>query len=646
MDNTSVSTIEDMRKHFDPVAVLRYYNQNLLQHWLRMHNHGDICDEVEKLDKDASDFSSRLCQLLFEDHSYECPVTLEDVAYEDEKLERLKALTTESIIWDKVSDIALSQEDLERLYRFGKKQIILFNGIFTIDPHQSGVKYTKYDKNGTAQVIIPAEENTDFSGREFELEQVPFGWDAYGITEDDEIYQAEQMMMGRKWKEALPILEKHAEKDHPRALVLLEIYYESQKDKNSQYAQAGRKIGSVQSGILRRKTEAELKLMEVLAQKGDALSQALYGFACLHSDRKEEGFAQLKKAVDRCPWVLYQLGFYYEKTDVNQSKQCFMKAAESGFIPAVMQMILLSANEQEKQKWLDEMAAQGVTMEPKQLFIQGEQHLLNGQYTEAAQYYEQAATLGYAPAQMRLGCCYLNGKGVEQDNDKGMDYLQKAVNQDDAAAVYAQGLWWFHCGNKQDATTCGLFTRAADSRYAPAYCMLSLVYQVGLFGVLKNIDRSNAYYAAAKSAGLSGDESFSGFDLLTLPREDSPYNIECFMLRSRMTGDTHPGKAVLMRIFGNPNYKLPSNLEIEVGYYEHEVYIINASVLKVYRSDFEQLISYFVEFFGLFTFNRKSNFDCYYSAENTIDILNETYKMEVRIHPSSSRTSEKISHYR
>ena len=52
---------------------------------------------------------------------------------------------------------------------------------------------------------------------------------------------------------------------------------------------------------------------------------------------------------------------------------------------------------------------------------------------EAAKWYEQAAKQGNAPAQFKLGMCYLNGDGVPKDRKTGLLWLQRSGVMDAAA---------------------------------------------------------------------------------------------------------------------------------------------------------------------------------------------------------------------
>jgi TPR repeat protein len=65
---------------------------------------------------------------------------------------------------------------------------------------------------------------------------------------------------------------------------------------------------------------------------------------------------------------------------------------------------------------------------------------------DAATWYRRAADQKFAPAQRFLGNCYLNGRGVEQDEERGLELIRAAADQGDKRALrelvglYARGI--------------------------------------------------------------------------------------------------------------------------------------------------------------------------------------------------------------
>ena len=56
---------------------------------------------------------------------------------------------------------------------------------------------------------------------------------------------------------------------------------------------------------------------------------------------------------------------------------------------------------------------------------------------KAAEYYEKAANLGHAKAQINLGVCYELGTGVPKDVDLAAQWYRKAADQGNQSAIEA-----------------------------------------------------------------------------------------------------------------------------------------------------------------------------------------------------------------
>jgi len=100
-------------------------------------------------------------------------------------------------------------------------------------------------------------------------------------------------------------------------------------------------------------------------------------------------------------------------------------------------------------------------------------------YRKAAQYYLQAAELGHAGAQTKIGICYANGYGVSASQEQAIRWFQRAASQGELIAQYnlSLGLTFGPNRNTQQA---GVWAqKAAAQGYEPAYRLLSWMYKTG-----------------------------------------------------------------------------------------------------------------------------------------------------------------------
>lgn len=76
---------------------------------------------------------------------------------------------------------------------------------------------------------------------------------------------------------------------------------------------------------------------------------------------------------------------------------------------------------------------------PKAIYEKGRELRKEERYSEAAQYYRQAAEQGYAPAQNSLGVLYVKGLGVTKDYYEAVKWYRKSAQQGYIAAQYNLG---------------------------------------------------------------------------------------------------------------------------------------------------------------------------------------------------------------
>lgn len=75
-----------------------------------------------------------------------------------------------------------------------------------------------------------------------------------------------------------------------------------------------------------------------------------------------------------------------------------------------------------------------------ELFEEGKKLEQEERYAEAYEKYRLAAELGHALAQYSLGCCYHEGRGVEQNYAEAVKWYRIAAEQGDARAVQFGGM--------------------------------------------------------------------------------------------------------------------------------------------------------------------------------------------------------------
>lgn len=141
----------------------------------------------------------------------------------------------------------------------------------------------------------------------------------------------------------------------------------------------------------------------------------------------------LSKAIEEKPddvVALYYLGASCE-AGINEeikASDFYSKAAELGHTPSALRLAfsLIEENTDEAVNLLNQAREQGVREASYGLGLIAERA---EKYDDAVEYYSEAAELGYAPAQNALACFYIEGKGVNDNDDAAHQWLELAANQ-------------------------------------------------------------------------------------------------------------------------------------------------------------------------------------------------------------------------
>ncbi len=121
---------------------------------------------------------------------------------------------------------------------------------------------------------------------------------------------------------------------------------------------------------------------------------------------------------------------------------------------------------------------------------------------KAVEWFQKAADQGYAVAQFNMGMGYANGRGVDKDERKAVEWFQKAADQGYAAAQNNLG-WMYGNGigvDKDEQKAVEYYQKAADQGDATAQVNLGGMYANGR-GVDKDERKAVEWYQKAADQG-------------------------------------------------------------------------------------------------------------------------------------------------
>ncbi len=427
-----VRTIEELRENFDMDAVLENYTSGKLDTWLRGRYYDNIANAIKALDDNVEGFYAQLCSTLGVEYQEQQHTSVSEAQYKQEKLQRFQSLECYDRYSDKFDQVAMNQQDLEILLKQGVTQVYLLENEFEIPLSYECITYTGV---GNPIVIIRAEDNVNFKAKNLRLKNMVFGWDVSGVSEADEVFQAERLLMENNWVNALPYFLKHRKNDHPRAILFLELIYQSYQWNGLQRANignAGQYLHSVQSFVLGAENRLNLYLpvLKKLAEKGNPFDQYLYAYALMIDGKYNNNSYEAEEMIR------------YLKSSAEQG--CSMASILMGDV-----------------------------------YHHGCGFFVNDQ--KAFSWYEKAAKQGHPEGQWKLACCYESGKGVKQDYSKAYDWFTQAANQNNAVGqcglgrLYATGKGI----NQNYAEAVKWYTKSAEQGYPGGQCALAYCYEKG-----------------------------------------------------------------------------------------------------------------------------------------------------------------------
>lgn len=137
-------------------------------------------------------------------------------------------------------------------------------------------------------------------------------------------------------------------------------------------------------------------------------------------------------------------------------------------------------------------------------------------WKKAVECYEKAALQGNKEAQCKLGCCYADGSGVEQNVKEAVRWFGKAAKQGFAEAQFWIGNCYLEGVEvEQDfRKAVGWLERAANQEYAVATMMLAVCYLEGQ-GVVRNEERVANLLEKAVEQGIFTAKDYRGRSYLS-----------------------------------------------------------------------------------------------------------------------------------
>lgn len=554
-NGAEVRTLEELQGNFDLESVLGYFADGRLQIWLANRYHDAAAAAVGALSPDMPDLNERLCKILGVSYQGNSAVDLEEIQQRNERKRMIAGMTADKRVLEHMDAVALNQEELSDLVQAGLSVVYLCGAAFTL-PFRRNVRYI-----GINQPLVRLERGRyldEYAEAGIVLEGVQCESDAQRSCQGIRLFQ------DGNYQAAFPIVQKEAESENLRAMYIMAMYY----DAGYGTVQVSRALcrkwcGNAKTydnplllfGYAQWCTDDFNEQYEIcdrifpdlsrLAEQGDALAQnalgALYAF---HFYDMENALKWYRAAAGQGDAdAQYRLGALYEKEGkAGLAAECYQQAACQEHARAQYKLGLCcyigtaaAKDDRKAAEWFRKAAAQG-DMEAKRCLKElcfdgmcvqqeetvrkdtaalvqlGQKYYLEKNYRKAAECYRNAADAGDANAQHNLGCMYLKGFGVPQDDRMAAEWFTRAAEQGFAGAQYNLGNM-FRSGKgvpQSDLNALEWFMKAALQGDVEAQQSLGAIYYYGK-GVPRDDKKAAEWFRKAAAQGNAAAQCNLGY---------------------------------------------------------------------------------------------------------------------------------------
>ena len=113
-DGVKVRTLDELQQYADVESILRYYHNGKLQIWLEARDYNDIVSQLLSIYTNDTFYVNTLCNIL--GIKYEnLDIEVHKIQKHEEKLNRLRRLTSDENILTNVGKVVFNQQELEEL---------------------------------------------------------------------------------------------------------------------------------------------------------------------------------------------------------------------------------------------------------------------------------------------------------------------------------------------------------------------------------------------------------------------------------------------------------------------------------------------------------------------------------------------------
>ena len=155
-NGVKVRTLEELQQYADVETILRYYHNEKLKIWLEARDYNDIVSQILSIDTTDISYVNTLCNILGIEYE-NLDIEVHEIQKNEEKLNRLRRLTSDENILANVENIVFNQQELDELV-IQKPELIYLcadeNQTYTINKEFKNIRYVGLFGKPSIQVEV------------------------------------------------------------------------------------------------------------------------------------------------------------------------------------------------------------------------------------------------------------------------------------------------------------------------------------------------------------------------------------------------------------------------------------------------------------------------------------------------------------